>query len=98
MLYQLGESRTYAPFCVIGEVSDGLLGRSPFTKEIEDFASNGSTGNRQSPGEIMKKQLTVLPVGEQAPSPAQLDRPLPHGVIVNAVRLQEHQTRFRTIA
>lgn len=77
MLHQLRDSRTHAPRCVIGEMTSGFLGSSPIAKEIENFASNRSARDGQSPGKIMKKQPTVLPIGEQAPSPPQLN-PFPH--------------------
>ena len=51
-------------------MSNCFLGRSPVVKEAEDFASNGSGGNGQSSGKIMKEQPTVPPVGEQAPGPS----------------------------
>src|SRR6476646_4791593 len=57
---------------------DSLLVGSPLAKEIENSASNRSPGDGQSPGEIMQKQPTVPPVQEQASSPSQSDRLLPH--------------------
>ena len=59
-------------------MSVGFLGSSPIAKEIENFASDRSAGDGQLPRKIMKKQPTVPPVGEQAPGPSQLDRPIPH--------------------
>jgi len=52
---------------ISGKMSGCFLGRSPVVKETEDFASNGSGGNGQSSGKIMKEQPTVPPVGEQVP-------------------------------
>ena len=80
----------HAPRRVIGETSDGLLQSLPIVKEIENFASNRFGGHGQSPGEIMKKQPTVSPIGEQAPCPSQLDRPLPH-LFGHRSTLQEQQ-------
>ena len=62
---------------ITGEMSEGFLGSSPLAKKSENFTSNRSSGDGQLPSEIIKKQPTVLPVGEQAPSASQLD-PIPH--------------------
>ena len=59
---------------------DSLFGGPPLAKEIKNSASNRLGGDGQPLGEIMKKQPTVPPIGEQAPSPPQLDRSLPHSV------------------
>jgi hypothetical protein len=60
-------------------MNEGLLGSSPLAKESKNLPGNWSSRDGQPPGEIMKKQPTVPPVGEQAPSPAQLDLS-PHSV------------------
>ena len=78
MLYQLRNSGTHTPRSVTGEMRDRLLAGSPLAKEIENSASNRSPGDGQSPGEIMQKQPIVPPVQEQASSPSQSDRLLPH--------------------
>src|ERR1700730_8967834 len=78
VLHQLRDSRTHAPWRVIGEMSNRLCGSSPLAKEIENFASKRFGGDVQSSGKIIKKQPPVPPICEQAPSPPQLDRPLPH--------------------
>jgi hypothetical protein len=78
MLQRLRDSRTHALRGIIGETSDRRLRSSPVAKEIEKLAGNRSGGDGESYGEIMEKQPTVLPIGEQAFSPPQLNRPLPH--------------------
>src|SRR5260370_41319706 len=62
----------------MSEMSYRLLVGSPLAKEIENFAGNRCCGDSQSPGKIRKNRLTVPPMQEQASSPSQWDRPLPH--------------------
>ena len=60
-------------------MNEGFLGSSPLAKESKNLPGNRTGRNGQPPGEIMKKQLTVPPVREQAGGPSQLD-PGPHSV------------------
>ena len=88
LLHQLREGGPYARLRVTGKMSNGFLGSSPLVKEIENFASNRSSRDSQSPREIVKKKPAVTPVSEQASSPSQLDSSS-HSVRLMQICLQE---------